>query len=652
MTVGANLIAIVSLVGAPRVSLRLVLIDAVLMASSVAMGSASMNILWLHIPLLILWCFGGGLLTGFGIPQGIVGTQAVIAFVVLGRFAERPDRALELGMAVLLGSVIEIGGLLLLRLPSSLRHQRQHLARALEAVASQATRPADQSVVDVVQTLDAAEEELRAPSLYGRNDVRDLRALLDQVRRIRLQLTALSGLQARLEQRGATPQRAVLKTVLEAAHLVLGELAEQIRQSVNAPAHQRPCFDFDESLGQLAAVQVTLPADQQLLVGQCVSNLDSLGGQLRAARGLVDRLNDSTRRQGALDLRRRRSLTLGGRSSSRLFEARPWANPQVFRHALRMAIAVPLSLLIASWLSMPMPYWVPFAVVTILKPDYGSLLRRGVGRMVGTLLGASLAAVLITVLNPSETLTVALVAIVAWAAYTTWKANFAIGIGFVTALILIVLSTSLQDSTGTAFDRALDVTVGGGIALLSYLLWPPPPRAGVDTTIAALFEALARYVRSVGDLVTSQAPPLAIVRENARATRLAWAAADSAVGNVALEPKVSAQVVDVDRGLLAAALRCIRAAHALRLDAERGKSAGVHESLAGLVEILEQELISVGAKLRGQLAPRRPPELREVFQKVQTALEVAGAPSSVALHFDELVNAVNTVQFLLDGPEQ
>jgi hypothetical protein len=125
-----------------------------------------------------------------------------------------------------------------------------------------------------------------------------------------------------------------------------------------------------------------------------------------------------------------------------------------------------------------------------------------------------------------------------------------------------------------------------------------------------LFEALARYVRSVSDFVLSGDPPLGNVRESARATRLSWAASDASVGSVTLEPKVSAQVVVVDRGLLAAAPRCFRAAHALRLDAERGNRAGASAPLTGLIEILGEELSLVAAKLRGQIAPQRVPELR------------------------------------------
>ena len=509
-------------------------------------------------------------------------------------------------------------------------------------------RPPSESVVDVVQALDRADEELRAPSLYGRSDVRDLRALLDQVRRIRLQLTALSGLRARLEQLDATAEQAALEAVLKAVHDVLLELAETVRQSEEEPATPRSFPLFEVVLGQLATLQSELPDEQQMLIGQCTANLRSLGGQLRAARGLVDRLHGGTDRQGAFDLRRRQRLTVDRRSSSRLFAARPWSNPQVVRHALRLSVAVPLSLLIASWLSMPRPYWVPFAVVTILKPDYGSLLRRGIGRVAGTLVGASLAAVLITSLHPSEVLTVVLAALAAWAAYTTWRANFAVGIGFVTALILIVLSTSLRDAAGTAFDRALDVAVGGAIALLSYLLWPPPPRAGVDETLASLFQALATYVALVGTLVTSADPPLAVVSDSARSTRLAWASADAAVGRATLEPKVTASVVVLDRGLLAAALRIIRACHALRLDAEGGNRAVANEGLTHLLDAIGADLAQVASNLRGTPVPRQEPELREAFQLAFAALEESRAPRSIALHLDELVNAVNTARYLLN----
>ncbi len=102
MAVGANLIAIVSLVGAPRPPVRLAVLDAVLMSISVFVGTVTGPNPWLHVVVLIPWCFGAGLFVVFGQTQAVVGSQIVVAFVVLGRFSAPPLEALHLSISVLL----------------------------------------------------------------------------------------------------------------------------------------------------------------------------------------------------------------------------------------------------------------------------------------------------------------------------------------------------------------------------------------------------------------------------------------------------------------------------------------------------------------------------------------------------------------------
>ncbi|MHB8826930.1 MAG: hypothetical protein ACYC5Z_04615, partial [Acidimicrobiales bacterium] len=60
MAVGANLVAIVSLVGAPRISLSLAVADALAMGVSAFVGTASAAQPALHVALLVPWCFGAG----------------------------------------------------------------------------------------------------------------------------------------------------------------------------------------------------------------------------------------------------------------------------------------------------------------------------------------------------------------------------------------------------------------------------------------------------------------------------------------------------------------------------------------------------------------------------------------------------------------
>ncbi len=183
MAIGANLIAIVSLVGVPRLPIRLAVWDAAAMGLSVFVGAATGPYPWLHTLVLVPWCFGAGMLVVFGQTQATVGTQSLIAYLVLGRYSGSPDESFHLCLLVVAGALVEVVALVILRLPPSLRHQRNRLADAFEAVAKLSGRDPLTSAIDVMKTLDDAEHILSAPSLFGRTDVRDLRAVLDQARR-------------------------------------------------------------------------------------------------------------------------------------------------------------------------------------------------------------------------------------------------------------------------------------------------------------------------------------------------------------------------------------------------------------------------------------------------------------------------------------
>ena len=296
-------------------------------------------------------------------------------------------------------------------------------------------------------------------------------------------------------------------------------------------------------------------------------------------------------------------------------------------------------------MTLPRSYWLPFAVAVILKPDYSTLVKRGLGRLAGTVLGATVAAVLVSELHPNMTLTTALVALCAWTAYSAWAASFSIAIGFVTAMVLILLSTSITDTIGTAVDRLIDVSLGGAIAVVAYLVWPTSPRAGVRAAQAALFLALRDYLEAVTRLVNDNDPNPDTIARSSRNVRLAWAGDEAAVGRSVEEPTATRVDPSEGRGQLAAALRILRATHALRIEAERGARvptlAPVSLLSSGCVNALERLRRWYSDEPYGEVA-----ELRSLFVDAQEALRSRDAPASIALHFDELVNAINTATHL------
>ncbi|HXY45416.1 MAG TPA: hypothetical protein VEH29_14600, partial [Acidimicrobiales bacterium] len=100
-----------------------------------------------------------------------------------------------------------------------------------------------------------------------------------------------------------------------------------------------------------------------------------------------------------------------------------------------------------------------------------------------------------------------------------------------------------------------------------------------------------------------------------------------------------------DRGLLAVGLRIVRAIHALRIEAERGATVAAFDELDALSKGFLATLDALADRLAGQTAGSVP-ELRRLYRAVEESLVERRAPPSIALHLDELVNAINTAVHL------
>jgi len=122
------------------------------------------------------------------------------------------------------------------------------------------------------------------------------------------------------------------------------------------------------------------------------------------------------------------------------------------------------SLGIATWLSLPRGYWLAFSVAVILKPDYSTLFDRGLGggRDTGRARWPRHCE-----RTPTQFVLDDSTGGRDGVASTRRGGQLLVAMGFVTALVLILLSTSLHDAVGTAFDRFIDVTLGR-----SLLSWP------------------------------------------------------------------------------------------------------------------------------------------------------------------------------------
>jgi uncharacterized membrane protein YccC len=279
----------------------------------------------------------------------------------------------------------------------------------------------------------------------------------------------------------------------------------------------------------------------------------------------------------------------------------------------------------------------------VLRPDYSSLFRRGVARVVGTIIGATLGALVVGGLHPDSTAIVLLVAMTAWGAYSLWQASFSIATAFITALVLVLLSTTQLDTISTALDRLIDTVVGGAIALVIYVVWPTWSGEDAVHSLAHLVRTQRSYLATTCAFATGDAFANGELADRARTARLAWAEAESTIGKSMDEPERHRIDPEFSSGCLAACRRVVQTTHALRVETARGLSVPRSNETMALIAAFGGCMDMVAGRLDDPLCPVEDWSLRRLYTACEARLVADRAPAVIALVFDELVDAINTL---------
>ena len=180
----------------------------------------------------------------------------------------------------------------------------------------------------------------------------------------------------------------------------------------------------------------------------------------------------------------------------------PWikANAGQWRYALRNAIAMCLALSIAYGLDLDEPYWAMTSAAVISFPTVGGAISKSLGRIVGSLLGAS-AALLIAghTLNEPWLFTFA---IAGWLALCTGISNhyqnnvaYAFSLAGYTAAIIAFSSVNITDITSLwTIAQARVCEVISGILCAGLMMMVLPSTSDGETLITSLKQMHARLL--------------------------------------------------------------------------------------------------------------------------------------------------------------
>jgi uncharacterized membrane protein YccC len=588
------------------------------------------------VPALALWGFAAGLMVALGQAATIVGVQAVVAFVVFGRYPGGVAISAAHAAWVLAGALVQFGCAHLLRTPQRFSRERRAVAAAYDALGALARGALDGALgAPAAEAIAQSDAVISRRSDDGGGGLDDLRGLVDEAGRIRLELQSLA----------TVPVTPTLRDLSLAVGRWLADLGDAVRQGA-APPDEPPAVA--EAVDELRLHRDT--PHERFTAARAAAML----GQLRASQRLATALSGARRLPLPRVAGLRPMLDLATRADSIVRRLRVTADLRSteMRHAIRLAVLLAVAAVVSDVLPWQRGYWVMLTTLVVLKPDYAATMQRGVARVIGTAGGVVIAGALVGGLHPHDLELTVLVGVFAAASYAVFGASYAVYTFVLTAVVVLLVSTFDPRPLAAVADRGLDTLVGGALALGGYALWPTREASTLGTTTSALLAALATYADAVlGAFADPSTIDDAALPTLARAARRSRADAQASLDRASAEPARRRPDIEEAASLLASARRIVVVLHSLRATVQDSTESVPVPELLPMRRDVVAALRAAAARDASQT-----PDLREAQHRLEEAAGRGDITTMhgrrlalAAAHLDPLVDSVHTIEHVLFG---
>lgn len=170
-------------------------------------------------------------------------------------------------------------------------------------------------------------------------------------------------------------------------------------------------------------------------------------------------------------------------------------DPALVRYTLRLALLMMAGVLVFKAGHLAHGYWLPFTIIVVLQPDYGSTRERAAQRVLGTIAGGIVASGLIWLELPFAALMTA-TAVTMFAFGYLVRRNYALAIFFITLFIVLLTEATGPVTMEFALERLASTIAGGALALIAaQIFWPVWERDRLPAIQAGAFRANREYAR-------------------------------------------------------------------------------------------------------------------------------------------------------------
>ena len=168
----------------------------------------------------------------------------------------------------------------------------------------------------------------------------------------------------------------------------------------------------------------------------------------------------------------------------------------LFRHALRLTVAVAACYGVMQMLHPDQGYWILLTTLFVCRPNYGATRVRLVERIIGTILGLGASWVLFELFP--ELWVQALIAVAAGVAYfSTRTTHYTISTAFITLMVLFCFN-QIGDGYNLFLPRLTDTLIGSAIAGLAvFFILPDWQGRRLNVVLAQTLRSNGRYLKQI-----------------------------------------------------------------------------------------------------------------------------------------------------------
>lgn len=431
----------------PRSRVPLVYLVSTLSGLAVLLGALTSAYSVLFVVVVALWCFGAAMLWTHGPNAGLIGAASAALLVVA------PPVAPTLATTIVTPGLAVAGGLIQALIiavwpPQRWRTQRDALVAAYRSLAADARNLGDGSTgkgwtVDT-EPLVALREAFTTGDGTKRRRSAVYRGWYALPERIAATLNDAAGV----------PRSDALSRVLEEAAATMTAVADTSRSGR---------VGTDVAIGRFDSVAKDAVGSESGVV----QRLSALLHEVVAMRlgDFVPSTPDAVRL-------RRPELPTSVRSAIRGVRSHLMWHSPVLRHAVRLAVAVALACGIDRYAEAPYSYWIPLAVLMVLRPETAHTYTRCVGRLAGTVAGIVVASALLFVVDSSVPVSTVLAVIAIGITYVVPGFGYVAISAAVTTSAVFLLDAGHADVPPSMSDPLLAALVGGGLAVIAHVVLP------------------------------------------------------------------------------------------------------------------------------------------------------------------------------------